>query len=260
MESTARTIFKSWFVDFDPVRAKAEGREPEGMDATTASLFPSGFQESELGRIPKGWSISAIGQKVYVIDCLHSKKPERLDRGKPFLQLSNIQDNGIVDMSDTYNISDEDYEKWISRIEASPGDCVITNVGRVGAVAQMPTDVRAALGRNMTGLRCKEDFPFATFLIELMMSGAMREEISFKTDSGTILDSLNVRSIPRLRFACPSSLLLKHFEDSCRPLRAKMEICCKQTRILADLRDTLLPRLISGKLRVPEAEAMLTAV
>jgi type I restriction enzyme S subunit len=260
LEAIARAIFKSWFVDFDPVRAKAEGREPEGMDATTASLFPSGFQESELGRIPKGWSISSIGQKVYVIDCLHSKKPERLDRGKPFLQLSNIQDNGIVDMSDTYNISDEDYEKWISRIEASPGDCVITNVGRVGAVAQMPTDVRAALGRNMTGLRCKEDFPFATFLIELMMSGAMREEISFKTDSGTILDSLNVRSIPRLRFACPSSLLLRHFEDSCRPLRAKMEICCKQIRILAALRDTLLPRLISGKLRVPEAEAMLTAV
>ena len=69
-----------------------------------------------------------------MIDCLHSKKPERLDAGMPFLQLTNIRDDGLIDMEDTYFIDEADYRKWISRLEANPGDCVITNVGRVGAV------------------------------------------------------------------------------------------------------------------------------
>src|ERR1041384_6026332 len=58
LEAMARAIFKSWFVDFDPVRAKSEGRKPQGMDAATASLFPSSFCESELGRVPTGWKVA----------------------------------------------------------------------------------------------------------------------------------------------------------------------------------------------------------
>ena len=61
LEMMARAIFKSWFVDFDPVRAKAEGREPEGMDADTAALFPDGYIDSELGLIPRGWEVKRIG-------------------------------------------------------------------------------------------------------------------------------------------------------------------------------------------------------
>src|SRR5690606_8646078 len=62
LEAIAQALFKSWFVDFDPVRAKAEGREPEGMDPATVALFPSEFEESELGLIPKGWRIDEIGK------------------------------------------------------------------------------------------------------------------------------------------------------------------------------------------------------
>jgi type I restriction enzyme S subunit len=75
-------------------------------------------------------------------------------------------------------------------MEASPGDCVITNVGRVGAVAQMPANQRAALGRNMTGIRCKPTFPFPTFLVESLLSQTMKDEIALKMDTGTILDAL----------------------------------------------------------------------
>lgn len=62
LESIAQTLFKSWFIDFDPVRAKAEGREPEGMDAETAALFPDSFEDSALGEIPKGWSVIPFGE------------------------------------------------------------------------------------------------------------------------------------------------------------------------------------------------------
>jgi type I restriction enzyme S subunit len=157
-------------------------------------------------------------------------------------------------MSDTYLISETDYRHWISRMEALEGDCVITNVGRVGAVAQIPAGQKAALGRNMTGVRCRSDFPFPTVLIEVLLSRAMREEIGLKMDTGTILDALNVRNIPRLRFVRGARPVLSLFERLCRPLRARMEEILKESRILAALRDTLLPKLISGELLVSDAE------
>jgi len=64
LESMARALFKSWFVDFDPVRAKAERRQPTGMDAETAKLFPSEFEDSALGKIPKGWRYGSLGEFV----------------------------------------------------------------------------------------------------------------------------------------------------------------------------------------------------
>jgi type I restriction enzyme S subunit len=132
---------------------------------------------------------------------------------------------------------------------------VITNVGRVGAVAQMPSDQKAALGRNMTGIRCKSDFPFPTVLIECLLSQAMKDEIVLKMDTGTILDALNVRNIPRLRFVRPEArVILVWFERAARPLRAQMERKHAESRTLAALRDALLPKLISGKLRIEDAE------
>jgi len=262
LEAMARAIFKSWFVDFDPIRAKlalsgaegTEGRKPFGMDAATAALFPDFFQDSPLGKIPKGWSASELGDICEITDCLHSKKPERRDQGNPLLQLWNIRDDGLLDLSDTFWISEEDYALWTSRIEASPGDCVITNVGRVGAVSQISFGVKAALGRNMTAIRPKVSHPFPTFLIECLLSSAMRSEIELKIDSGTILDSLNVRNIPRLRLVLPPTNLLERFELLCRPLRRRMEANHEESHTLAAIRDALLPKLISGEIRVVDEQ------
>ena len=249
LEAMARALFKSWFVDFDPVRAKAERRDP-GLPKPLANLFPDSFEDSELGEIPKGWRLAEIGDIADVIDCLHAKKPDRCDVGRPFLQLNNIRDDGLIDMTDTYFINEADYQKWISRMEATKGDCVITNVGRVGAVAQIPDGVKAALGRNMTGIRCKQAYPYPTFLIECLLSDAMRQEITRKMDSGTILNALNVRNIPKLRFVQPDDKIMTRFEQAVRPLRQKMEQNLRESRILAALRDTLLPKLIAGEVRV----------
>ncbi len=252
LEGMARALFKSWFIDFDPVRAKSDGRKPAGLDVETAALFPAAFQDSPLGPIPKGWDVATIARIADVIDCLHSKKPERVEEGRLYLQLNNIRDDGLLDISDAFLVGEDDYCKWITRMEGHAGDCVITNVGRVGAVAQIPEGITAALGRNMTGIRCKSLFPFPTFLIECLLSGAMREEISRKMDSGTILDALNVKSIPHLRFVCPTVDLTQQFERIVRPLRKKMERNMVQVRTLAALRDALLPKLLSGELRVTD--------
>jgi type I restriction enzyme S subunit len=257
LEAIARALFKSWFVDFDPVRPKVEGRDP-GLPEGLADLFPACLVDSELGEIPKGWEVTSIGAVAEVIDCLHSKKPERRDSGLPLLQLVNIRDDGLLDMTDTYLISEADYRQWISRMEASPGDCVITNVGRVGAVSQIPAGQKAALGRNMTGVRCRRDFPFPTVLIEVLLSRAMKDEMTRKMDTGTILDALNVRNIPRLRFVRGTHDVLALFEKSSRPLRARMEALAAESRTLAALRDALLPKLISGELRLKDAEKFTT--
>jgi type I restriction enzyme S subunit len=148
LEAMARALFQSWFVDFDPVRAKKDGREPVGLDPGTAALFPDSFQDSSIGHIPSGWEVAELGQIADVIDCLHAKKPERCENGQLYLQLNNIRDDGLIDITDSFLVSEEDYRKWIYRMEARAGDCVITNVGRVGAVGQIPERVKGALGRS----------------------------------------------------------------------------------------------------------------
>ena len=253
LEAIVQALFKSWFVDFDPVHAKMQGRAPEGMDEATAALFPNNFEESELGDVPKGWTVGSVGVIAEVIDCLHSKKPELIQSSHPFLQLSNIRDDGLLDTSEVAGISEVDYKKWISRIEASEGDCVITNVGRVGAVAQIPAGYKAAMGRNMTAVRLKKEYPFPTYLVELLQSPDMRTEIAAKTDVGTILDALNVRSIPTLRCVLASHGVLSAFESITRPMRSKMEANIAKIQTLSNARDTLLPRLITGQLRLNEA-------
>jgi type I restriction enzyme R subunit len=226
------------------------------MDAATAALFSSELEESELGLIPKGWQTGTVGAIAEVIDCLHSKKPELLSGGLPFLQLKNILNNGLLDVSDLDFVSEADYQKWTSRMEATPGDCVVTNVGRVGAIAQIPADFRAAMGRNMTGLRPRRDWRHPTFLLQLFLSPWMRAEIERKTDIGTILDALNVRNIPGLRCVLPPKQIADAFERLTRPIRAGMESNLARSIKLGEVRDALLPRLISGKLRIPEAEEL----
>jgi len=259
LEAMAKVLFKSWFVDFDPVRAKAEGR-PTGLPADISDLFPDSFEDSELGEIPCGWAIRTIENIAEVIDCLHSKKPDQQEVGKQLLQLNNIEGNGLLNQSPKYLISGDDYAKWSSRIEVEQGDCVITNVGRVGAVAQIPKGVKAAMGRNMTAIRTKSMSPHPTFLLEYLLSAFGREEIRLNIDEGTILNALNVKNIPRLRFFGSPDSILNAYEKSARPLREAMECSLKENQSLSALRDALLPKLISGEIRIPDAEKMLEEV
>ena len=244
LEEMAQALFKRWFVDFEFPDENGQPYKSSGGE----------MEESELGLIPKGWMIGTIGDIAEVIDCLHSKKPERIGVGKPLLQLNNILENGLLDMTDTFNILPEDYSKWISRMEAIAGDCIITNVGRVGAVAQIPSGFRAALGRNMTGIRLKPAYQYPSFLISMLLSDSMKIEIKRLTDIGTILNALNVKSIPFLRFPLAPTLFTNKIESLLKPMREKMEQNLSETRRLVSLRDALLPKLMSGEIRVPIEE------
>lgn len=265
LEEMAQALFKSWFVDFDPVHAKAKCSSAEeletaakelGISKEILELFPSEFEDSELGMIPRGWEVKNIANISIVIDCLHSKKPKQLDTDtdKILLQLNNIKDDGLLDTNEKYYISEDDYRKWISRIEIKEGDFVITNVGRVGAVSKIPRGFNAAIGRNITALRPKDNFKCIGFLQTLLTSNYMKSEINKKTDIGTILNALNVKNIPLLRFVHANDKVMSSFECMASSWHNRRELNQFEIQTLQKTRDTLLPKLLSGELDVSEIQ------
>jgi len=238
LEEMARSLYREWFVHF---------RFP-GHDKV--KMLPS-----PLGPIPQGWEAIEMQEVADVIDCLHSKKPEECQEGSGvLLQLNNIGDCGKLDMQEQFRISANDYELWTSRIELQAGDCVVTNVGRVGAVAQIPDGVKAAPGRNMTAIRPRGGQLTPTFLIEYLLSSHMASEVAKKKDLGTIMDSLNVKGIIRLHVPCPPMDLMLKFESIARPMRKRVEVLVEQIQNLRRNRDLLLPRLLSGHLEIQDAD------
>ena len=228
----------------NPIQAKIETNTR--LNGYLAELQQAIYEHS----IDDGESIT-IGEIAEVIDCLHSKKPERQTEGKPLIQLNNIIDDGILDMSDTFCIAEDDYHKWTSRCEINPGDCVITNVGRIGAVSQAPRKTAAAMGRNMT---CIRPSAYPATLITALCSKDMRHEIERHTDAGTIMNALNVRNIPKLEVQLPSIALRDSIEATLKSIQDMRELLLEERRGLAVLRDALLPKLMSGEIDVSEVD------
>ena len=199
----------------------------------------------------KNGIVVTVGDVAAVVDCLHSKKPERQSEGRPLIQLNNIFDDGILNMQDTFWISENDYEKWISRCEIEPGDCVITNVGRIGAVSQAPRGTKAAMGRNMT---CIRPYQYPATLITALCSKAMRYEIEKRTDSGTIMNALNVRNIPKLELMFAPESKRDEIESILRTIQDQREVLLEERNHLANLRDALLPKLMSGEIDVSKVD------
>lgn len=191
-----------------------------------------------------------------VIDCLHSKKPSSVD-DSPYqlIQLDNIRDDGFLDMSACrYMISESDYKNWTRKCEIREGDCVITNVGRIGAVSQAPYGTKAAMGRNMTCIRLKPDLSLQAYFITVLLSHHMRRQIQNNTDEGTIMGALNVKNIPKLLFPIFDSSVMADLEDILYPLRTQIECNNLQNQNLVELRDSLLPKLMSGEIDVSDID------
>ena len=200
--------------------------------------------------------LQPLSDIAIVIDCLHSKKPSAVeDSAYQLIQLDNIRDDGFLDMSATrYMISQADYENWTRKCEIVEGDCVITNVGRIGAVSQAPYGTKAAMGRNMTCIRLKPEIKLQAYFITVLLSNHMRRQIQSNTDEGTIMGALNVKNIPKLLFPVFEPSVMTELEDILFPLRKQIEYNNLQNQNLSQLRDTLLPKLMSGELDVSDID------
>ena len=254
LEAIAQALFKSWFVDFDPVRAKAEGREPEAMDDATADLFPSEFEQSELGLIPKGWRVVPLLEACDLQG--GSQPPAKTFIDEPrdgYVRLLQIRDftneahlTFVPASKNLKTVQDDDI--LIGRYGSASGDKKKDSLGRIcrgldGAynVALMKL-CPIMVGREFA-LRWFDDPRFYNYLqgvsAKAVQSGFSKSELSLYL------------------VAIPDQPLMVHYESIGSAIWQTLKLGRQRMEVLKTLRDTLLPRLISGKLRLPEAEAVI---
>ena len=253
LEAIARTIFKSWFVDFDPVRAKAEGREPEGMDAPTAALFPNEFQESELGAIPIGWSVRSVGE-------ISVSNQGAIGRSYPhseiqYVDISSVEP-GRITSSTLYPLTEA--PSRAKRLVADGNviwSCVRPN-RRSYALVLEPDD-NLVVSTGFVTLSATQ-MPFS-FVYMSVTTDPFVDYLTTRAD-GAAYPAVRPDTFENARLVVPSEGIANRFHDLAEPLLRKSKANSNEAKTLAALRDTLLPRLISGKLRMPEAEKMVEAV
>ncbi|WP_175902900.1 restriction endonuclease subunit S [Burkholderia seminalis] len=255
LESIAQALFKSWFIDFDPVRAKAEGREPEGMDEETAALFPDSFEDSALGDIPKGWRsipLSQLCTRVSNGSTPSRAKSEFWDGGEmPWYKTGELSDGFLLTPSEritaaaVMNTSVKVLPRYaiLMAIYAAP------TVGRLGILLEDSTFNQAC-----TGMVAKADVgPW--FLFQTLLHG--REWFNSRAN-GAAQQNISKGIVEGYLCVQPNEEVLAAFNQLASAIYTSIKNNAKKAALLGELRDTLLPRLISGKLCLPEAEAQVS--
>ncbi|WP_431607999.1 restriction endonuclease subunit S [Stutzerimonas stutzeri] len=260
LEAIAQALFKSWFVDFDPVRAKAEGRQPEGMDATTAALFPDSFEESELGLVPKGWEVKPVGDVVNVTDYVANgsfaalkENVTLLDQRSYALYVRTTDHNS--GFCGGFRYVDKAAYDFLAKSSLLGNEVIISNVGDVGTVFRPPRwlGIPMTLGSNAVALKAPQMSAFLFF----HFSGAKGQHDIHSVVTGSAQRKFNKTNFRSLKLLLPTESCLSEFEGKASLLLEAADNNRAKIQTLTQLRDTLLPRLISGQLRLPEAQALL---
>ncbi len=263
LEAIAQALFKSWFVDFDPVRAKAEGRQPEGMDATTAALFPDSFEESELGLVPKGWGMSTLGaicdanggviQTGPFGSQLHAS--DYVAEGVPVVMPKDISTRR-VDASTAARVGLEDVQR-LARHQLRDGDIVFSRRGDVEKHALIgDTEVGWLCGTGCLLVRPGSRRRVAGYLSRSLDQPHTKQWLT-QHAVGATMPNLNTGILAAVPVLVPSDEVLGAFDEATSVLDRRISAGNTAAQTLTQLRDTLLPRLISGQLRLPEAETVL---
>ncbi len=262
LEAIAQALFKSWFVDFDPVHARTRGEEPVGLSSEVAALFPDSFEESELGMVPKGWLVKSVGEVAEVV------------KGKSY------SSKDLVDSHDTALVTLKSFERgggfrldgfkpYIGAYKPSqvvvPGDLIIAYtdvtqaaelIGKPAIVIGVDNHKTLVASLDVGIVRPNQAQVSRQFLYGMFRTDPFQSH-TFAHTSGTTVLHLAKDGVGSFQFACPSADIVKAFTEVAESLAGRRQTNIDQMRTLATLRDNLLPRLISGQLRLPEAEALV---
>jgi len=250
LESLARAIFKSWFVDFDPVRAKAEGREPDGMDAATAALFPCELVPAEEGMMPAGWNEGVLEDVCEVAKIGVQKTDMRSDENYVGLEHIPRESWSLASWGTAENL-----QSGKSRFQQ--GDILFGKLRPYfHKVCIAPVD--GVCSTDILVLRPKnpEWMAFALCLV----SSKQMIDYATRLSNGAKMPRSSWHDLSVYKAILPPESLAEAFNRIVEPIVGRIIANVYTAATLTALRDTLLPRLISGKLRVPEAEAILTEV
>jgi type I restriction enzyme S subunit len=246
LEKIAQSVFRSWFIDFDPVKAKMAGETPVGMDDATAALFPDATEESELGPIPANWSIAPLTD---FFDVLSGGTPRTTEKSYwdgpiPWFSVVDAPESGGCFFIKTEKTITE---LGISRSAAKvvrPGVTIISARGTVGKTAIVATP--STFNQSCYGLmgKCGDFFTF--LLVKYMV--AKLQNIAH----GGMFDTITRDTFSALSFPKPTETVTQVFEKAVEPMFREIMNLQYQSEQISMIRDSLLPRLISGELQIHE--------
>jgi type I restriction enzyme S subunit len=245
LEAMARALFQSWFVDFDPVRAKLDGREPVGLDPGTAALFPDSFHDSAFGHIPKGWKFGTIQDCCVQIQ--NGGTPRRNEPrfwyggNIPWLASGEVRQS-IITATESFITEEglaESSAKWVPSFS--------TVVALYGATAGQVSFTSCHLTTNQAvcALIPKQDFAFFNYF-------TMREATTELENKavGSAQQNISKGIVEETKVVLPPPAVVERFAAMVRPIFERWISNLNQSRSLAILRDTLLPKLLSGELSI----------
>lgn len=275
LEAIAQAMFKSWFVDFDPVHANAKGRAPEGMSeaipargapvcapgvppdpSAAAALFPDSFEESELGLVPRGWKTSTMDEVsiVGIGKTPPRKEPQWFSENDKDVRWVSIRDMGIsgafISQTSEY-LTAESIERF--NVRQVPNNTVLLSfkmtIGRVAL-----TDGEMTTNEAIAHFKLEEKSPLTSEYIYLHL-----KQFDYATLSSTssIADAVNSKTVKAIPILVPNAVVVQAFQDEVRTIFERIKLIQQQAQTLATLRDTLLPRLISGQLRIENIEGVV---
>ncbi len=248
LEEMAQAIFKSWFVDFDPVKAKMNGEQPEGMDAATASLFPEKLVESELGLIPEGWEVTKLSKVIDLLNGFAFKSPDYVKEGTFVLRTKNFDSSNSVErLGDDVYLPDEFLESHKKYLCEAYDYHVVMVAASIGKTAMIyPHQLPALRNQNMWCFRPKDES--LRFYTKYMVDGLVK--LNMGLASGSARAFFKKGDFNSYEFALPSSELLVKFNDVVGNLVKQKGSLLNQNVQLAAMRDTLLPKLLSSEIEL----------
>jgi len=248
LEAMARALFKSWFVDFDPVRAKSEGRDP-GLPKPLADLFPDSFEDSALGEIPKGWEVGTLGDIAE--HPRRSVRPSEIEAQTPYIALEHMPQRCIALAEWGYGDGLESNKFRFNRGEILFGK-LRPYFHKVGVA---PLD--GVCSTDIVVIRPKAEAWFGFVLGHA--SSVEFVDYTNAGSTGTKMPRTSWREMTRYEIALPPERVATAFSERIQPAISSIIEATHESRTLAALRDVLLPRLISGELRVPNAQSPVEA-
>ncbi len=263
LEGIARAIFKSWFIDFDPVRAKMDGRQPAAMDAETAALFPDEFEDSPLGKIPKGWKVGAIEDATSLIIDHRGKTPKKLgddwsNNGIPVLSAKSIKNGRLIRNDAIRYIKPSLYERWM-KDPLVAGDILMTSEAPLGELLYLSHQTLYCLGQRLYGIRANPAKCQSAYLFHTLASRDTQARIIGRA-TGTTVQGIRQSELRRVSLLIAELNIQKQFSSIVEPIFSQIFYNREQEGTLTSIRDILLPKFLSGEIHVKDAEKVLEEV
>jgi len=255
LEGIVRAIFKSWFIDFDPVHATAEGRELVGMDPETAALFPDSFQDSSLGMIPKGWEVKPLSEVCLAV--IRGVTPKYEVGSRRFIINQRVNRGSYLDRSCLKELS-HDLEVPDEKM-ANAFDVLLNSLGE-GTIGRVHLfrgpSATYAVDQHMTICRCGHA-GMSSYIYQYLASPLGQQRLHSLKSGSTTMTMLNVSKLRAFSVPFPRPRLINRYWEAVSALWSAIAESEQQIDGLVVIRDTLLPKLISGDLRVKDAKRFL---